>query len=132
MKRSLVSRFVLLVAATAILAPLPLAAPWAGGQAFAAQPQAPLGDLSAFRKIAEDTLAIVETGDVTAARKRVTDLETAWDKAESTLKAKDKKAWTTIDSALDETFAALRTPNAKQADCIAALQKLLVTFDAYN
>ena len=132
MHRSTVSRFVSLIAVAAMFTPLPLATPFALTPAFAAQPQAPLGDLSTFRAIAEDTLAIVKTGDVAAARKRVSDLETAWDKAEPVLKAKDGKAWTAIDTALDETFAALRTPNAQPADCAAALQKLLATFDTYK
>ncbi len=89
-----------------------------------------LGDLAPYRTIAADTLKIVDTGDLMAARTRIKDLETAWDKGEPTLKPKDKSAWTTLDKAIDEALTALRTPNPKAADCSATLKTLIAKMDA--
>ncbi|HEX4768342.1 MAG TPA: histidine kinase [Lichenihabitans sp.] len=91
-----------------------------------------LGDLAPYRTIAADTLKIVDTGDLTAARARIKDLETAWDKGEPTLKPKDKSTWTTLDKAIDEALTALRTPDPQAAACSAALKTLIVKMDAVD
>ena len=88
-----------------------------------------LGDLGPFRTIASDTLALVDKGDVPAARTRVKDLETAWDKAEATLKRKDKATWTTLDGMIDAALTELRTPNPKPAACAASLKALVAQMD---
>ena len=68
-----------------------------------------LGDMAPFEAIASDTLVLVDKGEMKAAEKRITDFETAWDKAESTLYPKDKTAWSTIDDAADAAISSLRT-----------------------
>lgn len=88
-----------------------------------------LGDLAPYRTIAADTLRIVDKGDVAAARTRIKDLETSWDKAEATLKPKDPAAWTTLDKMIDAALADLRTPLPKTADCAASLKALLAKMD---
>lgn len=91
-----------------------------------------LGDLGPYNRIASDTLALVDKGDIPAARTRVKDLETSWDKAEATLKAKDKATWTTVDDMIDAALADLRTPNPKVAACQASLKALIAKMDALD
>ena len=80
-----------------------------------------LGDLSAFRTIANDTLKLAQAGDNAGAKKRITDIESAWDKAHATLKAKNAAAWTAIDDLLD---AALKAARASNPDTIATTNAL--------
>ena len=76
-----------------------------------------LGDLVSFERMAHDTLLLVDKGELKAAEKRITDFETAWDKAEPTLRPKDKSAWGVIDDAADAAIESLRaaSPDATKA-----------------
>ena len=89
-----------------------------------------LGDLSAFRAIAADTLRIVEAGDLSAAKDRIRDLETTWDDAEATLRPRHKTAWRKIDKAIDAALAELRAPGPNAARCASSLRDLLGSIDA--
>ncbi len=91
-----------------------------------------LGDLAPYRRIASDTLALVDKGDVPAARARVKDLETAWDRAEATLKPKDRATWTELDAMIDAALTDLRTPNPAPAACAASLKALIARMDAMD
>jgi ABC-type tungstate transport system permease subunit len=91
-----------------------------------------LGDLARFRAIVADTLAFVNRGDIAGARTRVKDLETAWDKDEPTLKARDKAAWTALDGMIDSALTDLRIPNPKPAACVASLKALLSKLDGLD
>lgn len=111
----------------------------AGTPACAAGPAAPtilaasaLGDLASFRAIAADTLALVDKGDIPAARARVKDLETAWDKAESTLEGRGKAIWTEVDGMIDSALTDLRVPNPKPAACQASLRALMAKLDGLD
>ena len=87
-----------------------------------------LGDLTPFAAIVTDTQAIAATGDLAAAQTRITDLETAWDEAEPTLRAADPNAWGVVDTAIDDALSALRkgTPSPVEVtDTLAFLQETL-------
>jgi len=97
----------------------------AGGKLDAAMSTgAGLGDLSPFKTIVDDTMAFVKKGDMPAASKRITDLETAWDKAHPDLQKKDPAAWDKLDHAIDTALTALRAskPDPKAStDALTAL-----------
>jgi hypothetical protein len=68
--------------ATIVSIPIVLTAPM---EAKAASPK--LGNLAKFQTIATDANALLEKGDVAAARLRLKDLETSWDEAEAGVEA---------------------------------------------
>jgi hypothetical protein len=100
----------------------------ASAQDMANQAQT-LGDLSTFRSIAADTLAIVNTGNLTRAKARIRDLETSWDGAEPKLRPRDPERWRTIDKAIDAALAQLRADGAQAQGAKGALQDLLASLD---
>src|SRR4030088_1977365 len=98
-----------------------------GGQAMAqdmANRSQSLGDLSPFRTIAVDTLAIVNTGNLTRAKTRIKDLETIWDGAEAKLRPRNPERWQIIDKAIDAALAQLRADRPQASGAKAALQSL--------
>jgi hypothetical protein len=88
---------------------------------------ASLGDLTGMQAIVADTAAIAKTGDLVKAEARITDLETAWDDAEPTMRPMNPDAWGQVDDAADGALKALRagTPDAAKVD--AALAMLAAT-----
>jgi uncharacterized membrane-anchored protein len=95
-------------------------------------PTAPLGDLSAFRQIAEDTLALVRAGDMARAKSRVDDLEFAWDNAEARLRPMNKEKWTEMDDAIDIVLRKLRAVRQDPAACTNSLESLLAVIKALD
>ncbi len=73
----------------------------------------PLGDLSEFKTITQDTLNFVRAGKPADAKERIGDLEYEWDNAEAKLKRMDSAKWTEVDDAID---AALRQVRAVKPD----------------
>jgi uncharacterized membrane-anchored protein len=88
----------------------------------------PLGDLSAFRGITQDTLGLLAAGNQSGATTRVDDLEVEWDNAQARLRPKDKAAWTEIDGKIDTVLRELRAtspnPNSERTALTALLTAL--------
>ncbi len=85
----------------------------------------PLGDLSKFTTITNETLAFAKKGDLKGAENRITEMETKWDAYENALKKRDKAQWTKLDLALDRVLKELRASKPNQATSVAALQDML-------
>jgi len=103
--------------------PAPGSRPTAGGTQVTHV--SPLGDLSAFRTITQDTLDLLNSGDQSGATTRITDLETAWDNGEARLKPKDNATWTDIDGKIDKVLRGLRSTSPNPTSEKAALTTLL-------
>ena len=104
----------------------------AANQSQPASQSQPLGDLSSFRTIAVDTLAIVNTGNLTSAKARIKYLETYWDKAEARLRPRNPGQWLLIDKAIDAALTQLRADRPQASASKEALQNLLASFDRPN
>ncbi len=95
-------------------------------------PTSPLGDLSSFRQITQDTLGLVRSGDLPAAKSRIRDLETAWDKAEARMKPMNPEQWVSVDKAIDKALRGLRASPQDAATCRTSLESLITMFDALD
>ncbi|MDQ0318455.1 hypothetical protein QO002_000593 [Pararhizobium capsulatum DSM 1112] len=113
----------LLVVAAFLCSPALLAA--LSPPVLAATAPSELGDLSEFKVIATDRLALVTKGDLTAAKKRITDFETTWDQNEATLYQKNHDEWGVIDDAADLAIGALRKGSPDPVEAEQAVSGLI-------
>ncbi|MGZ2487332.1 hypothetical protein ACVITL_005917 [Rhizobium pisi] len=87
-----------------------------------------LGDLSSFKAIVVDVQSLASKGDLSAAAKRITDYEAAWDQAETAIRPLNPNDWNNIDAASDAALKALRqsAPSADKVNkTLAALMAVL-------
>jgi hypothetical protein len=99
------------------------------GASANAQTASKLGDLSQFRAIVADVSALVGKGDLAAAKTRIKDLESLWDKNETKLKPKAAADWHALDRAIDKALHDLRQGKPSQAVCQGSVGALLKLFD---
>jgi dienelactone hydrolase len=101
------------------------------GLISAAQAAAPskLGSLTPFRSIATDIMATLGKGDVVTANKRVTDIESAWDKAASGLKRRDATDWRVLDRAMDHAYDTVRQDKPNLGAAKAAWTEVIAIID---
>jgi uncharacterized membrane-anchored protein len=95
------------------------------GTAMPGQATSPLGDVSTFRTITQDTLNLVNKGDLAGANTRVNDLEYEWDNAQSRLKSKNGAEWSKIDGKIDTVLRNLRSTHPDLAASKNSLEELL-------
>jgi uncharacterized membrane-anchored protein len=95
------------------------------GAAPATAPKSALGDLTVFRTITQDTLSLVDKGDLGGAKTRVGDLEYEWDNAQSRLKPMNGAKWTEVDNAIDKVLREVRSVNPNAQTSKSALESLL-------
>ena len=84
----------------------------------------PAEDLQNFRTIVTDTLGKVSAGDQAGAKARITDLESAWDNAQSRLQPMNETAWSFLDGKIDTALKAVRTGTPDAATETQALTDL--------
>ena len=84
-----------------------------------------MGDLSAFRNLAQASLESVKANDWSSAGKHADDIEYAWDNAEARLKPAKPDAWDHVDEAIDKVLREVRAVSPAQQSAQAALQSLL-------
>jgi uncharacterized membrane-anchored protein len=85
----------------------------------------PLGDMTPFIVISQDTLAMLVAGKQAPATTRITDLESAWDNAQATLKRRNADEWHAVDDRIDVVLRELRSTSPNPASEKTALQALL-------
>ena len=91
-----------------------------------------LGDLTPIIKIAEDSLKLVQANDLSNAKRRIKDLETAWDNAEEKLRAMSPDDWASVDSSIDRVLSKLRSSKPDTDACIKALQAFIAKSESLS
>ena len=92
----------------------------------------PLGDLSAFRKIAEEMLQKVNAKDSPAAKSKAAELETAWDNAQAKLRPMNPEKWTQMDNAIDDVLKKARAAQPDATANAASINSLIAVINSFD
>jgi uncharacterized membrane-anchored protein len=103
-----------------------------GRPVIAPRPDRPLGDLSAFRAIAEDMLSLVRAGGRAGVNAKADSLEQGWDEAQARLKPMNSGSWTRMDDAIDDVLKKTRRSPPDPATEAAALTAFVAVIDALD
>jgi hypothetical protein len=88
------------------------------------------GDLLEFRLMAEEALVLAKGGDLSAAKKQIKVLGSAWNDAEGELRPRGPASWTAIDKAMDRAIETLHATTPYAAASTAAIEKLIAALDS--
>lgn len=117
-------------AEAAAFSPAPVASGAAATSGGAAAGSSPLGDMTQFIVITQDTLDLLNAGKQGDATTRITDLESAWDNAAATLTRRNQTEWHAVDDKIDTVLRELRSTSPNSTTEKAALQALLAQMGA--
>jgi uncharacterized membrane-anchored protein len=92
----------------------------------------PLGDLTPFIKIAKESLQLVQANDLSGAKSRIKDLETAWDVAEDKLRSMSPDVWGSVDVSIDRVLSKLRSSKPDASACINALKAFIAKTESLS
>jgi len=82
--------------------------------------------------IVTDVQSLANGGNVGAAKQRITDFESAWDSAETSLRAKNPELWTAIDDAADAALHAVRAAKPDTTQVSKTLAALIAALTSAN
>jgi len=82
-----------------------------------------------FKELAQATIDAIDGNKEREMVAKITDLETAWDAKEDTLKPRDPATWTALDKTLDKGISAIRGSKVDLKAGKAALQSLIQKLD---
>ncbi|CDF84845.1 hypothetical protein ACA097_23615 [Pseudomonas sp. QL9] len=91
--------------------------------------QGPLGDLSDYGKLAEESLDAVGTGDFATARAKVDEMQGKWHAAAPQLKRKSPEDWKAANAAVEQVVKELHAKTPDKDRSLDALNTLLSTFN---
>lgn len=87
----------------------------------------PAADVTQFRSLADRIAQAVDAGDQATAGTRATDLETAWDEAQTRLEPLDEVAWTFLDAEIDDVLSSVRAATPDSTAETAAVDALVTS-----
>jgi hypothetical protein len=70
-------------------------------------------------------LRLVRARDMSGAKSRAGDLETAWDDAQARLRPMNPEKWTLMDNAVDDVLKKVRSTQQNGAESSASLESLI-------
>jgi hypothetical protein len=94
-------------------------------EATAVAPVYTAAETREFTELANATIAALDAGKNAEMVAKLTDLETAWDNKEKTLKPKNSATWESLDKTLDKAISALRSSKTNLPKGKTALEDLI-------